>query len=86
MSVSVIFSHNVCAVVQIIFSSIKVAEWPLAEWSPVGEELLDRLIVFSHCITSICKFLFEGISSSSGCLGRGCVNLLWHSMGLQYNY
>ena len=30
--------------------------------------------------------LFGEVSSSSGCLGMGYVILLWHSLGLPYNY
>ena len=35
--------------VHIIFSSVKVAEWP-----PFGKELLNRLTICSLCILTIC--------------------------------
>ena len=30
-------------------------------------------------------FLFEGVSTFSGCLRKGCVIILWHYLGLPFN-
>ena len=50
MSVSVMFHLTY---VQIIFSSVKVAERP-----PFGKGPLTRLTVYSLCIFSICDFIY----------------------------
>ena len=50
MSVSVTFKLKF---VQIIYSSLKVAEWPT-----FGKELLTRLTISSLCILTICNFCY----------------------------
>ena len=39
--------------VNIIFSSVNVAEWP-----PFGNELLTRLAIYSLCTSTICNFRY----------------------------
>ena len=39
--------------VHITFSSVWVAEWP-----PIGKELLTRLIICSHCILTSCNLSY----------------------------
>ena len=42
--------------------------------------------VFCYRLLVILLFLFEGVSSSFGCFGNAAFILLWHSLGLPYNY
>ena len=41
---------------------------------------------FCYRFLLVLLFLFEGVSSSSGCLVYAALIYFWHSLSLQYNY